>query len=124
MNDFLQGLRSRPLEKQRPPMTRKNYDMAFNNSNPRYPSEMRSWNSGISHISPASQTSYRHDRTQCEKASSSILQNAIEGLNTHAESFAGNQKILINAHEKTATMLERQVIAIERILNHLNISSK
>ncbi len=113
MNDFLQSLRSNQADKQRSAMTRKSYDAAFYNPNPRFQYTNRPPQPYTrSHYSPS------------EDVNGSHLQDAILSLNTVVESFAENQKHLIKAQEKTNAMLERQVIAIERILDHLNISSK
>ncbi len=94
MNDFLQALRTNRPERQRSAMTRRNYDATYN-----------------SHIQPP-----------VDEATASRLQNAVEALNSGLGVFAENQKYLIDARERIADSLERQAIAIERILNHLNIS--
>jgi len=50
----------------------------------------------------------------------SMLAEAIETLNTHTEILAKNQDYLIAAQEKMTGMIERQSIAIEKVLDHLN----
>ncbi|OGR50754.1 MAG: hypothetical protein A3J80_00710, partial [Desulfobacula sp. RIFOXYB2_FULL_45_6] len=57
-----------------------------------------------------------------ETSVTSMLAEAIENLSNHIETLAKNQDYLINVQERTADMLERQAIAIERIVDHLNIS--
>lgn len=52
----------------------------------------------------------------------SMLADAVENLSHHIESLAKNQDYLITVHERMADMLERQAIAIERIVDHLNIA--
>ncbi|MCP3872550.1 MAG: hypothetical protein GY699_05250 [Desulfobacteraceae bacterium] len=113
MNDLLQSLRSNQSEKQRPVMTRKNYDATYYDHN-----------QSFQYANRLPQGNYKRHYAPDGEAVSSQLRDAIESLNTAAESFADNQKHLIDAQEKTNGMLERQVIAIERILDHLNISSK
>ena len=93
MNDFLQALRTHRSERQRPAMTRRNYDATYNNK-----------------VS-----------APVDESTASRLQNSVESLNAHMGAFAENRKYLIDAQERIADSLERQAIAIERILNHLNI---
>ncbi len=112
MNDFLQTLRGNHAEKQRTPMTRRNYDEAFHNAVPRYQYVTRT----AAQFQPPNQVSEPEGET-------SRLEGAIENLNDHMATLAINQKYLIEAQEKTADMLERQVMAIERILDHLTVSS-
>ena len=110
MNDFLQTLRSSHSDKQRTPMTRKSYDEAFYNSVPKYQYVNR----------PA--TSYQSPGQMHEpQEESSRLQTAVENLNQHIEALVMNHKYLIDTQEKTADMLERQAIAMEKILDHLKI---
>ena len=113
MNDFLQSLRSSQAEKQRSAMTRKSYDANFNTPSQRF-----------QYANRYPQTNYKRAYPQQEEVSPNLLQDAIVNLSSHVESFATNQKHLIDAQEKTLSMLERQVVAIERILEHLQIPSK
>lgn len=94
MNDFLQALRTHRSERQRTVMTRRNYDEAHSSRIP----------------------------DQIDEITTERIQGAVEGLNVHLGAFTENQKYLIDAQERMADSLERQAIAIERILNHLNIS--
>jgi hypothetical protein len=112
MNDFLQTLRSNQSEKQRTPMTRRSYDEAFYNASPRYQYANRT----AAPFQPPNQL-------QEPEEESSRLLNALENLNGHMAALAQSQKHLIDAQEKNAEMIERQVIAIERILEHLQIGS-
>ena len=113
MNDFLQTLRSSHTDKQRTPMTRRSYDEAFHNAVPRY--------QYVNRTAPQFQPS---NQMQEPVGEPSRLKEAIENLNNHMATLAVNQKYLIEAQEKTADLLERQVSAIEKILDHLKISSK
>jgi len=112
MNDFLQTLRNSQAERQRTPMTRKSYDAAFYNPNSRYPYSTRST------------PSFQHpNQIPPEEPAVSPLFEVIGMLSTHVQRLAENQKFLIDAQERSADMLERQVVAIEKILDHLKISS-
>ena len=93
MNDFLQALRTNRPERQRTVMTRKNYDETYNSQIP----------------APVDETAV------------SRIQGAVEDLNDRLEGFVENRKYLIDAQERIADSLERQSIAVERILAHLNI---
>ena len=93
MNDFLQALRTNRSERQRTVMTRRNYDATYN---PQIP-------------------------TPVDENTASRLQSAVEGMNACLETLTENQRYLVNAQKRIADSLERQAIAIERILNHLNI---
>lgn len=93
MNDFLQTLRTKRSEKQRPAMTRKNYDATYSSRMP----------------APEDETAV------------SRLQGAVEELNRRLGEFAGNRQYLTDAQERIADGLERQVIAVEQILARLNI---
>ena len=111
MNDFLQTLRSGHMEKQRAPMTRRSYDEAFYNSGPKY--------QYVNRPAPPYQPPVRAPEVAAEP---SRLLAAFDALSGHMETLAVNQKYLIDAQEKTADMIERQVRAIEKILDHFNIS--
>lgn len=94
MNDFLQTLRTHRSERQRPVMTRRNYDATYSSRVP----------------------------DQIDEITAERLRGAVEGLNIRLGAFTESQKYLIDARERMADSLERQAIAIERLLNHLNIS--
>ena len=113
MNDFLQTLRSNQTEKQRTPMTRRTYDEAFYNAVPRYQT--------VNPTAAPYQPSGRHPVQEGELV---LLQQALNALNNHMAACDRNQKKLIDAQEKTADLLERQVVAFEKILDHLKISSR
>ena len=93
MNDFLHPLRTKRVEKQRPAMTRKNYDATYS-----------------SRIS-----------APVDETAASRLQGAVEDLNNCLGGFAENRKYLNDAQERIADGLERQAIAVEQILARLNI---
>lgn len=93
MNDFLHPLRTKCSEKQRPAMTRKNYDATYSSRMP----------------------------ASVDENAALRLQGAVENLNRHLGGFAENRKYLTDAQERIADSLERQVIAVEQILARLNI---
>ncbi len=124
MNDFLQSLRNGQAEKPRTPKTRKNYDNSYHyTSQPRFHSHGGYQNSRNQNMKrPPIQHQPGNQMPIDETSATSILAEAIENLSTHFETLAKNQDYLINAQERTADMLERQTIAIERIVDHLNIA--
>ena len=125
MNDFLQSLRNGQAEKPRAPKTRKNYDNSYHYTTQRFNSygggyqNTRSQNAKRPPI-PALQSG--NGLPMDETSVTSMLAEAIENLSSHIETLAKNQDYLINVQERTADMLERQAIAIERIVEHLNIA--
>ncbi len=125
MNDFLQSLRNGQAEKPRAPKTRKNYDNSYHYTTQRFNSygggyqNTRSQNAKRPPL-PALQSG--NGLPMDETSVTSMLAEAIENLSSHIETLAKNQDYLINVQERTADMLERQAIAIERIVEHLNIA--
>ncbi|MBU8909703.1 MAG: hypothetical protein KOO65_00405, partial [Desulfobacterales bacterium] len=124
MNDFLQSLRNGQTEKQRTPKTRKNHDQPHHyTSTPRFHSYggyQNTRNHQYMKRSPApNQTG--NQLPVDETSATSILTEAIENLSSHFETLAKNQDYLISAQERTVDMLERQAIAIEKIVAHLNM---
>ncbi len=117
MNDFLQTLRNGPSEKQRTPMTRKNWDETFHSSSQQY----QHMNRQVPNFIPPNQMN--PNQMNMETSVHSPLHGAIEKLSNSLRALSQNQKILVDVQEKSADMLERQVCAIEKILDHLNISS-
>lgn len=126
MNDFLQSLRNGQAEKQRTPKTRKNFDNSYHYTTQRFNSY------GGGYQNPRNQNVKRppipalqggNGLPMDETSVTSMLAEAIENLSGHIETLAKNQDYLINVQERTADMLERQAIAIERIVDHLNIAS-
>ena len=123
MNDFLQSLRNGQAEKPRTPKTRKNFDNSYHyTSSPRFHSYGGYQNTRNQHMKrpPASHQAGNQLPTD-ESTTTSMLVEAIENLSSYLETLAKNQAYLINAQERAADMLERQTIAIERIVDHLNI---
>ena len=126
MNDFLQSLRNGQAEKPRTPKTRKNYDnpyhyttQRFNNS---YGGGYQNTRSQNVKRPPMPVLQSGNGLPMDETSVTSMLAEAIENLSSHIETLAKNQDYLINVQERTADMLERQAIAIERIVDHLNIA--
>ena len=124
MNDFLQSLRNGQAEKPRTPKTRKNYDNSYHyTSSPRYHSYSGYQNTKNQHMKrPPIPHQAGNQLPMDDTSATSMLAEAIENLSSHLETLAKNQDYLISAQEKTADMLERQAVAIERVLDHLNIA--
>ena len=124
MNDFLQSLRNGQADKQRTPKTRKNSDNSYHyTSSSRFHSYGGYQNNRNQHMKrPPVPRQTGNQLPMDETATTSMLAEAIENLSSHIETLVKNQDHLINAQEKTADMLERQAIAIERIVGHLNIA--
>jgi len=124
MNDFLQSLRNGQAEKPRTPKTRKNTDNSYHyTSNPRFHSYggyQNNRNQGMKR--PPSQHQSGNQSPSDDISTTSMLTDAIENLSSHVETMAKNQDYLISIHERTADMIERQAIAIERIVDHLDIA--
>ncbi len=125
MNDFLQSLRNGQAEKPRTPKTRKNHDNSYHyTSAPRFHSYGGYQNNRSQQAKrPPAQHQPGNQMPNDDISTTSLLAEAIEDLNSHIETLANNQNYLITVQEKTANMLERQAIAIERIVDHLNIGS-
>lgn len=122
MNDFLQSLRNGQTEKQRPQKTRKNYDNSYHyNSGPNRFGYQNNRSKPLKN--PSVQNQSGNQLPVDDSTTTSILAEAIETLSIHVESLTKNQDFMINAQEKTADMLERQTIAIEKIADHLNNTS-
>lgn len=122
MNDFLQSLRNGQTEKQRPQKTRKNYDNSYHyNSGPNRFAYQNNRSKPLKN--PSVQNQSGNQLPADDSTTTSILAEAIETLSIHVESLTKNQDFMINAQEKTADMLERQTIAIEKIADHLNNTS-
>jgi len=124
MNDFLQNLRSGQPEKQRPQKTRKNYDNSYHhNSSSRFNSYGGYQNNRNQHMKrPPASHQPGNQISMDEQSATPMLADAIESLSSYIETLAKNQNSLVTAQERTADMLERQAIAIERVLDHLNIA--
>ncbi|MBU1695776.1 MAG: hypothetical protein KKD21_01875 [Proteobacteria bacterium] len=124
MNDFLQSLRNGQAEKPRTPKTRKNTDNSYHyTSNPRFHSYggyQNNRNQGMKR--PPAQHQSGNQTPTDEISATSLLAEAIENLSIYVETLAKNQDYLISIQERTADMIERQAIAIERIVDHLNIA--
>lgn len=127
MNDFLQSLRNGQAEKQRTPKTRKNYDNSYHYTTQRF----NSYNSGYSNNRnqamkrpPMPPIQGGNQLPMEEPSVTALLADALDNLSSHIENLAKSQDYLISVQERTADMLERQAIAIERIVDHLNIASE
>jgi len=125
MNDFLQSLRNGQAEKPRTPKTRKNFDNSYHyTSSNRFNSYSGGYQNTRNH-SMKRQPAQHQPGNQLpidDTSATSLLAEAIENLSSHIETLTKNQDHLINAQERTADMIKRQAIAIERIIDHLNIA--
>jgi hypothetical protein len=124
MNDFLQSLRNGQAEKPRTPKTRKNTDNSYQyNSPPRFHSYGGYQNNRNQSMKrPPAQYPAGNQLPVDETSTTALLADAIENLSSHIESLTKNQDYLISVQERTADMIERQAIAIEKIVGHLNIA--
>ncbi|MCD4675272.1 MAG: hypothetical protein K8S18_04655 [Desulfobacula sp.] len=124
MNDFLQSLRNGQADKQRTPKTRKNSDNSYHyTSSSRFQSYGGYQNNRNQHMKrPPAPRQTGNQLPMDETATTSMLAEAIENLSSHIETLVKNQNYLVAAQEKTADMLERQAISVERIVDHLNIA--
>jgi hypothetical protein len=129
MNDFLQSLRNGQAEKQRTPKTRKNSDTPYQYNNT---SRFNSYGGGGGYPNtrnhqmkrPQSQVMPHQMGNQipAEDANITLLADILDNLSSHVETLVKNQDYMVNIQERTADMLERQAIAIERIVTHLKLS--
>jgi hypothetical protein len=125
MNDFLQSLRNNQAEKPRTPKTRKNYDNSYHyTSAPRFQSYGGFSNSRNPQMKRPSATHHQGNQAPVmdDSTVTSMLAEAIESLSRHIETLANNQDYLVTVQERTADMLERQAIAIEKIVSYLDLS--
>ncbi len=124
MNDFLQSLRNGQAEKQRAPKTRKSYDNPYHHtSSPRFHpyggNFTRSQQQPMKR-QPAPAPPHQSGN-QLPVEDTAMLADAIENLTSHIETLVKTQEYMATIQDRTAEMLERQAIAIERIVNHLNM---
>lgn len=124
MNDFLQSLRNGQAEKQRTPKTRKNTENSYNyNTGPRFNSYGGYQNTrGPQMNRPPGHQQPGNQLPADDSMATTLLADAIENLSGYIETLAKNQEYMISVQERSADMLERQAIAIERIVDHLNIA--
>ena len=127
MNDFLQNLRNGQAEKARAPKTRKSYDNSYhyNSGTPRFHSysgyqNTRNQQMKRSSMPPQHPQGNQQPIVPEDSSINTMLADAIENLSLHIETLTKNQEFLIAVQEKTADMIERQAVAIERIVEHLN----
>jgi len=113
MDDFFDGLRNGKNEKQRISKPQKIHDnnhqhkihrYHFNNNNQMPPRQNQNGN-----------------RISMNGVSVTLFQDAIENLCSVIKAMERNQEYLIKAQKKIVDMLERKVVATEKILDHLNI---
>ena len=125
MNDFLHSLRNGQAEKPRTPKTRKNSDNSYHyTSTPRFHSYGGHQNNrNQQHMKRTPAQHQTGNQFAVDEASTmSMLTEAIENLSTHVETLTKNQDYLISTQERTADIIERQTIAVERLVDHLNIA--
>lgn len=120
MNDFLQSLRASAARSNRHSMTRKAYDHDYHSMNQRYhyySGQLNQQPSNFNSKVPAEQPDVSQKET--DTASSSVLLDSIENLAKKVEQLADSQSQLIAVQEKTAQMIERQTVALERIIENI-----
>lgn len=119
MNDFLQNLRTGNQQSQRSGMTRKAYDHTYHSANQQY--QYYNTPPGKANQSyPAEQYIPRGENDM----PTSLLLHSVENLSQQIGKLAENQDHLIEVQKKTASIIERQTIAIENIIKHLELSPK
>lgn len=125
MNDFLQSLRNGQAEKQRASKTRRRYDHSGRYTSPRFHSYGGYQSTRSQQMKrPSAPQQSGNQMPADDMSTSAMLAEAIETLSTHIETLAGNQDYLVRVQERTADMLERQAVAIERIVDYLSIVPK
>jgi len=128
MNDFLQSLRNGQAEKPRTPKTRKNSDNSYHyTSGPRFHSyggHQNTRSSQMKNQQPQSMPHQAGNQMPAEDSNMNLLADVLDNLTIHIETMVKNQEHMVTAQERTADILERQAIAIERIVNHLRLSSE
>jgi hypothetical protein len=128
MNDFLQSLRNGQAEKPRTPKTRKNSDTSYQyNNNSRFNSYgggggyQNTRNHQMKRPQSQGMPQQMGNQIPAEDANITLLADILDNLSNHVETLVKNQDYMVNIQERTADMLERQAIAIERIAAHLNL---
>ena len=127
MNDFLQSLRNGQAEKPRTPKTRKNSDNSYHyTSSPRFHSYggYQNTRSSQKNQPPQSMPHQGGNQMPAEDASMNLLADILETLSIQVETMAKNQDYMVTIQERTTDILERQTITMERIANHLNLSTE
>jgi hypothetical protein len=128
MNDFLQSLRNGQAEKPRTPKTRKNADNSYQytNNNNRFNTYGQGYqntrNPNMKRQMPPGLPHQGGNQIPAEDPSTALLADILDNISIHVETLVKNQEYMVNIQERTADTLERQAIAIERIVNHLNLS--
>ncbi len=126
MNDFLQSLRNGQAEKQRTQKTRKTYDNNpyHHTSSPRFhPYGSNPYNRPpqppMKRQSPPAAPHQGGNEMPIEETA--LLADTIENLASHVETLVRTQEYMASIQDRTAENLERLAIAVERIVNHLNM---
>ncbi len=123
MNDFLHNLRNGSSDRQQV-VTRKTQNKANHYSTQRSHSNNGFQNRGFQNFKKPLINNFSGNQKLMDDITPSLLVEAIDSLNTNMEILSQNQKYLVKAQERTAEMMERQVIAIEKILDHIDIVPK
>jgi hypothetical protein len=121
MNDFLHNLRNGNNEKKQG-MARKTQNKTNHFTTQRSHSNNGLRNRGIQHLKRPFADNYNGNQKSMDDVTPSLIVEAIDSLNGNMEILSQNQKYLVKAQERTAEMMERQVIAIEKVLDRLNIA--
>ncbi len=119
MDDFLQNLRNDKNKKQGAKMTRKTSKK--NNQNA---TQMSHFNNGIQQRKKSFIANNNDVMKPTSDVGPSQLEQAINSLNSQMDFFSQHQKHMAKAQERTADMIERQVVAIEKVLYQFNSAPK
>jgi len=123
MNDFLHNLRNGSSDRQQV-VTRKNQNKTNHYTTKRSHSNNGFQNRGFQNIKRPIMGTFGGNQKSMDDVTPSLLVEAIDSLNNNMEILSQNQKYLVKAQERSADMMERQVTAIEKILDHIDIGSK
>lgn len=134
MNDFLQSLRNGQAEKPRAPKTRKSYDNSFqyNSGNTRYHSyggggggyqNQRNPNMKRPPMQQQQQPNMPmgNQQPQEDLTNMTLLADAIENLSSHVETLVKNQEYMASIQERISESLERQAMAIDRLVEQMTM---
>ncbi len=123
MKDFLHNLRNGSGDRQQA-VTRKTQNKTNHYTTQRSHSNNGFQNRGFQNIKRPFIDNFSGNQKSMDDITPSLLVEAIDSLNANMEILSQNQKYLVKAQERTAEMMERQVTAIEKIIDHIDIVPK
>ncbi len=122
MNDFLHNLRIGKNGKTQV-MMRKTQNRAYHYTT--QSSHNNNFQSrGFQHRKSPIMDTFGGNQMSMDDDTPSLLVEAFDNLNKNMDILSLNQKYLVKAQERTADMIERQVTAIEKVLDHIDIIPK